>query len=212
MKLFSTPLRLVVAGVLTLAPVVSAGAPALACGNSYRYELDPKTNLVVKAEEALHEGDYTAAWRLATQATGPVGKQVEGKDAPGELAALRARSLRVATIAAVRTKGAVGGKKEAEHVAGWAVDQLRVLTLREAGNPYLPARLAEGLAQKAEGQAEALTLLAKLAADDMMPDAQAWLLYAELQKDPKEQERGLSQCKLRANDPAICKLKGPGEG
>lgn len=212
MKLLSKTLGVAVVGALALAPVMAVSAPALACGNSYRYELDPKTNLVVKAEEALHEGDYAEAWRLATDATGPVGKRVEGQGKPGELQALRARTLRVATIAAVRTRGEVGGKKEAEHFAAWAVDQLRVLAQREAGNPYLQARLAEGLAHKAEGQAEALTLLSKLVADDLMPDAQSWLLYAELQQDAKEKERGLSQCKLRANDPAVCKLKSPGEG
>jgi hypothetical protein len=111
----------------------------------------------------------------------------------------------------VRSKGAASKQKDTTRVAGWAVDQLRVLVQREAGNPYLQARLAEGLAQKAEGEAEALQILGKLAADDLMPDAQAWLLYAQLQKDTKERDRGLEQCKLRASDPTICKLKGPGE-
>lgn len=211
MKLLSTSARFVIAGALAISPLVAVGAPALACGNSYRYEIDPKTNMVVKAEEALSEGDYAQAWKLATNATGQIGKKVEGKDAPGELAALRARSLRVAAIAAVRTKGQVGSKKEADVYATWAVDQLRVLAARESGNPYLMARLAEGLAQKPEGQTEALDILKKLAADDMMPDGQAWLLYAQLQNDPKERDRGVEQCKLRANDPTTCKLKGPGE-
>ncbi len=211
MKLLSRSARFVIAGAIAVSPLVAVGAPALACGNSYRYEIDPKTNMVVKAEEALSEGNYAQAWKLATNATGPVGKKVEGQEAPAELAALRARTLRVTAIAAVRTKGEVGGKKQADHFATWAVDQLRVLAARETGNPYLVARLAEGLAQKADGEAEALAILAKLAADDMMPDAQAWLLYAQLQKDPKERDRGVEQCKLRANDPATCKLKAPGE-
>lgn len=212
MKLLSKTLGAAVVATLALTPMMAVTTPALACGNSYRYELDPKTNLVVKAEEALHEGDFAEAWRLATDATGPIGKSVEGKDKPSGLAALRARALRVASIAAVRTRGEVGGTKDKEHVATWAVDQLRVLAQREAGNPYLQARLAEGLAQKSEGRAEALALLARLVADDLMPDAQSWLLYAELQDDAKEKERGLSQCKLRANDPSTCKLKSPGEG
>jgi hypothetical protein len=54
-------------------------------------------------------------------------------------------------------------------------------------------------------------MLSKLAADDLMPDAQAWLLYAKLQKDEQERARGLEKCKLRANDPSICKLT-PGQG
>lgn len=212
MKLLSKALGAAVVGALALTPLAAATTPALACGNSYRYELDPKTNLVVKAEEALHEGDYAEAWRLAGDATGPIGERVEGKDKPSALAALRARSLRVASIAAVRTRGEVAGKQDAAHFSSWAVDQLRVLAQREAGNPYLQARLAEGLAHKVEGRVEALAILAKLVADDLMPDAQSWLLYAELQDDAKEKERGLSQCKLRANDPSTCKLKSPGEG
>ena len=90
MKLLSGPARFFVAGAIALAPVVTVAAPALACGNSYRYEVDPKTNLIVKAEEALNEGDYKQAWKLATDATGAVGKTVEGKDAPASLSALRA--------------------------------------------------------------------------------------------------------------------------
>ncbi len=211
MKLLSGPARFFVAGAIALAPVVTVAAPALACGNSYRYEVDPKTQLIVKAEEALNEGDYKQAWKLATDATGAVGKTVEGKDAPASLAALRARTLRVTAIAAVRTKGAVGGTKGAEHLGNWAVDQLRVLAARESGNPYLLARLAEGLANT-QREAEALEILNKLVADDMMPDGLAWLQYADLQKDDKERARGLEQCKLRANDPATCKLKVPGQG
>jgi len=212
MKHLSRLSRFVIAGAIAASPLVVVSAPALACGNSYRYEIDPKTNMIVKAEEALSEGDYAQAWKLASNATGQIGKKVEGKDAPGELAALRARSLRVAAIAAVRTKGEVGSKKDAGVYATWAVDQLRVLSAREGGNPYLQARLAEGLAHKSEGQAEALDILKKLASDDMMPDGQAWLLYAQLQNDQKERDRGVEQCKLRANDPNTCKLKAPGEG
>ena len=86
-----------------------------------------------------------------------------------------------------------------------------MLATRESGNPYLMARLAEGLANT-KREAEALEILKQLVADDMMPDGLAWLQYAELQKDDKERTRGLEQCKLRANDPASCKLKAPGQG
>ncbi len=208
MKLFA---KIAVASALAMTPTVAVVAPALACGNSYRYELDPKTNMVVRAEEALHEGDYAQAWKLATGATGAVGRTVEGKGSPSQLASLRARTLRVAAIAAIRTNGEVGGKKDAATLATWAVDQLRVLSEREGNNPYLVARLAEGLAKRADGAAEALKLLAQLATDDMMPDAQAWLLYAQLTTVDKDKTRALEQCKLRATNPDVCKLKGPGE-
>jgi hypothetical protein len=112
----SKVLGFAIASALVLSPVLVTSTNALACGNSYRYELDPKTNLVVKAEEALSEGDYKTAWRHATDATGPVGDKVEGKEKPSDLAALRARSLRVASIAAVRTGGSVAGK-DAQHMA-----------------------------------------------------------------------------------------------
>lgn len=200
-----------IAGALALSPVLIAHSEARACGNSYRYELDPKTNLLVKAEEALSEGNYKQAWRLATKATGAIGAEVEGKDKPNDLASLRARSLRVTSIAAVRTNGEVAGKRRAAQTASWAVEQLRVLVLREGGNPYLQARLAEGLAASEAGRAEALAILSKLADGDLMPDAQAWLLYAELQTNDTERTRGLDKCKLRANDPSICKLE-PGQG
>jgi len=203
--------RIIVASALGIVPMVSVAAPALACGNSYRYEVDPKTNALVKAEEALHEGDFKGAWRLAISATGPVGKKVEGKDDPAGLDPLRARTLRVASIAVVRTSGAVTGKASAEAMTTWAVDQLRVLVARESQNPYLVAQLAHGLALKTEGRAEALQLLSELAKNDMMPNAQAWLLYGELQTDGKERERAIDQCKLRAPDPSTCKLKAPGE-
>lgn len=188
-------------------------ATAQACGNSYRYELDPKTNMLVRAEESLHEGDFKKAYKLAADATGPVGKSVEGKDKPATLDFARARALRVAAIATIKSRGAAaqGGKDKPELALTWAVDQLRVLAAREQNNPYLMARLAEGLALQPAGQAEALSILAKLADDDMMPDAAAWLLLGQLSSDDKVKTRAVEQCKLRANDPATCKLKGPGE-
>ncbi len=206
--------RLALAASLSAVPVASTVAtmtPALACGNSYRYELDPKTNMLVRAEESLHEGDFKKAYKLAADATGAFGKTVEGKGSPAKLDSMRARALRVAAIAAIKTKGAVVGEKNAMATQTWAVDQLRVLADRENKNPYLMARLAEGLVRQPDGAAEALAILAKLADDDMMPDAAAWLLYGQLSSDDKVKTRAVEQCKLRANDPATCKLKGPGE-
>ena len=200
--------------VVPMTQVLSVTA-ASACGNSYRYELDPKTNMLVRAEESLHEGDFKKAYKLAVDATGPIGASVEGKDKPARLDSARARALRVAAIATVRARGQVGKPSKSadqpELAVAWAVDQLRVLAAREQNNPYLMARLAEGLALQPGGQAEALSILAKLADDDMMPDAAAWLLYGQLSSDDKVKTRAIEQCKLRANDPATCKLKGPGE-
>lgn len=195
--------------VVPLTQVLSV-TTASACGNSYRYELDPKTNMLVRAEESLQEGDFKKAYKLAADATGPIGKSVEGKDKPATLDSARARALRVAAIATIKSKGSAT-KDKAEVALGWAVDQLRVLAAREQNNPYLMARLAEGLALQPDGQKEALAILAKLAEDDMMPDSAAWLLYGQLSNDEKVKTRALEQCKLRANDPATCKLKGPGE-
>ncbi|MBL8784612.1 MAG: hypothetical protein JNJ59_06935 [Deltaproteobacteria bacterium] len=206
--------RLALAGACAIVPVAAMPSTSLACGNSYRYELDPKTQMVVKAEEALQEGDYAQAWKLATGATGSVGQKVEGQANPSEIGALRGRTLRVTAIVAVRTRGKVTASADAATQASytkWAVDQLKILVQREAGNPYLQARLAEGLALGQDGEAEALKILKNLADNDMMPDAAAWLLYAKLSKDAKEQDRGLGQCKLRANDPTICKLEAPGK-
>lgn len=215
MKLVSR-LALVVSLAAVPATQLVTLATANACGNSYRYELDPKTNMLVRAEESLHEGDFKKAFKLAADATGALGKTVEGKDRPGALDAARARALRVAAIATIKSKGTVGAlaqgaKATPETSLAWAVDQLTVLAAREANNPYLMARLAEGLAQQANGSTNALNILAKLAEDDMMPDAAAWLLFGQLSGDDKVKTRALAQCKLRANDPAICKLKGPGE-
>jgi len=211
MKLF---VRMSLVGLVSLAPTVALTVPALACGNSYRYEIDPKTNLVVRAEEALHEGQYTEAIKLAQDATGAIGKSVEGQDDPKSLGALRARSLRVASIAVVKSDGkATPTAKDAAPMA-WAVSQLRVLSKREPGNPYLQARLAEGLAKDATGKKEALEILSKLATDDLMPDAASWKLLAQLQADagnPGERDKALDQCKKRATDPSTCVAKSPGE-
>ncbi len=214
-------LRLVTASVLAAAPTLSVivSTPALACGNSYRYELDPKTNMIVKAEEALHEGDYTTALRFAVDATGAFGKSVEGQSDPKQIAMLRARGLRVASIATVRTNGTTSlgaGKAKADPATNvtWAVAQLRVLAQRES-SPYLQARLAEGLAKTAATAPEALQILQKLAANDLMPDAAAWQLLAQLEGDAghaAERDKAIEQCKTRASDPATCKVKGPGEG
>lgn len=205
--------RMSLVGLLSAAPAVTLTVPALACGNSYRYEIDPKTNLVVRAEEALHEGQYTEAVKLAQDATGAIGKAVEGEADPKSLGALRARSLRVASIAVVKSEGkvALAGQKE---TLTWAVSQLRVLSKREPGNPYLQARLAEGLAKDTTGKKEALEILAKLAADDLMPDAAAWRLLAQLQSDAGnggERDKAIDQCKKRATDPSTCVVKSPGE-
>lgn len=210
MKLIARLALAVSMSAVPTAAMVSTMSPAMACGNSYRYQLDPKTNMLVRAEESLHEGDYAKAYKLAVDATGALGKAVEGKGKPSELDATRARALRVAAVAAVKTRGEVAGK-DAKQATSWAVEQLRVLAARENGNPYLMARLAEGLALGAAGLEEARTILAKLAEDDMMPDAAAWLLFGQLSSDEKVKTKALEQCRLRANDPAFCKLKGPGE-
>lgn len=203
--------RLALAASFASVPAVTLlPQTALACGNSYRYELDPKTNMLVRAEESLQEGQLDKAFKLAADATGAIGKSVEGRDRPAGLTSERARALRVAAIATIKARGKIG-KQDATALLGWAVDQVRVLVVREKNNPYLLARLAEGLATQPNGSDEALSILSKLAEDDMMPDAAAWLLYGSLSTDDKVKARALEQCKLRANDPAICKLKGPGE-
>lgn len=208
--------RMSLTGLLALVPAVAVTAPALACGNSYRYEIDPKTNMIVRAEEALHEGQFTQAAKLAQDATGAIGKSVEGQDDPPALASLRARALRVASIAAVKSEGKVDLKSgDQKATMAWAVKQLRVLVQREPGNPYLQARLADGLATTGDaGEKEALGLLEKLAADDLMPDAGAWQLLASLQAkagNAGERDKALEQCKKRATNPATCVVKTPGQ-
>lgn len=219
MKLF---VRMSFTALLALAPAAAVTVPALACGNSYRYEIDPKTNMIVRAEEALHEGQFQQAAKLATDATGAIGKSVEGEADPSSLSPLRARALRVASIAVVKSEGKVNlaipvARNSDKSVSSmtWAVGQLRVLTKREPGNPYLQARLAEGLARDTATEKEALDILAKLAADDLMPDAAAWQLLAQLQSNannPGERDKALDSCKKRATNPASCNVKAPGQG
>lgn len=214
--------RMSLTGLLALAPVAAVTVPALACGNSYRYEIDPKTNMIVRAEEALHEGQLAQAAKLAQDATGIMGKSVEGQEDPASLGALRARSLRVVAIAVVKSDGKLDlavstpkGSDKADANISWAIAELRVLVAREPGNPYLQARLAQGLAHHVLTKNEALQILAKLASDDLMPDAEAWQLLAQLQADaskPDERDKALEQCKKRAADPAkTCVLKNPGD-
>lgn len=217
MKLFA---RISLVSLVALAPVAAVTAPALACGNSYRYEIDPKTHLIVKAEEALHEGSYADAVKLAQDATGPIGRQVEGRPEPTGLSPLRARALRVAAISAVKTDGKIelkvpaGNGDAAAATVAWAIEELRLLVQREPQNPYLQARLAEGLAKNAATQDEALSLLSRLAADDLMPDSAAWQVLAQLQANKGnagERDKALDQCRKRAHDPATCAVKNPGE-
>jgi hypothetical protein len=204
--------------------VVGAPAEARACGNSTRHAMQSITALKELVEQGRH--------KQAVAGLRDVFKDdlLEMKGLPGDEQRLLARGHLTLAVIVARSRGAValapgiGGKQPAKRAVAiaWAIKSMRwhlsgnIDTFelvcspgkcRAVDDPERSAILAELLALRADGRAEALEILRGLAKDDLMPSAQAWAVLAALQRQGGEVEAATlsaSRCEQVAGVAAAC--------
>jgi len=214
-----------VASALLVAVLPATGgtaAPAAACYNEVEQSLEPQTRAVSWAERLLRRDRTRRALRLAVRAeksldrvrVHPVGSAL------ARVSRLRARAERIVAVATVRLDGAVTRERgravrrieDAARRANleWARE---VLGTRAADTeaPVDRARYAEALASLDDRRDQALGVLRSLAEADLMPDARAYALLADLAREAGEGEladdasercRGMAGRRARRTCPA----------
>ncbi|MBX3269901.1 MAG: hypothetical protein KF729_06550 [Sandaracinaceae bacterium] len=202
-----------------LALSVAVCAPdARACHNGVELRVVPLTRTVSEAATALADDHPERAVTLAGRAI----RRIRGERPNARNRHLMNRAKRILALAAVRLDGGV----DTEHlvVAAGARPEDRQAALRWAlgvlehafagdGGPAATAAYAEALARFASQRARARTLLAGLAARDLMPDASGYRALAALEEGAAR-ERALAGCRARAGARAarVCQVPAAGEG
>lgn len=200
---------LLVAGVSI--GITAAVAPdADACARKVDYDLDEPTQLVLKAERALDAGQVTKAQKLVKKAfPGTNWAAKSTKKGHWRKKNLQKRAKKLVAVATIRRDGIMSHKrkrlaaKRRTKNVEWAVGVLEEMSKARKDDPYLQARLAEGLAKLPGKQAKAAELLDKLAADDIMPDARSYAVLAELKHaagDAKARDAAMQRCKAMAEE------------
>lgn len=86
------------------------------------------------------------------------------------------------------------------------VRALRALLRKAPDDPFLLARLAEGLGRSKNGKAEALAILERLDREDLMPDAKGYAVLAQLLPAGKGASQAAARCEQRALKKSDCTL------
>ena len=181
---------------------------------------DDAPHLVATAEQSLESGKYAVATAtILKKFPGLKAAATRGdKEGPkGETAHLESRAMRIVALASVRSDGAFGvssGAAEARKKANleWSVTVLRKMNAARANDASLQADLGEALSKSAPSQKEALDVLSKLAADDLIGSPHAYAALAKLQAaagDAQKSADAIKRCEGMTSTPAICSPKAP---
>lgn len=84
---------------------------------------------------------------------------------------------------------------------------LKALLKKSPDDPYLLARLAEGLVRTRSGKAEALAILERLDREDLMPDAEGYAVLAALLPAGPAAAKATARCEQLAADKTACAIK-----
>ena len=180
-----------------------APRPVDACINPMRLAKDKGVQMLVRAQAQLDAG--ASAEALAT--IDPEGAMRTGATLSYSTGdeALQARARLVALTALVRS----GSAEEQLH----ARELLEVMLRRDPGHPLLVARMAEALAGgDAAQRKQALTMLARLAERDLLPDAEAAAVLARLANaagDRAGAARASERCAQLASRDGVCEVAAP---
>lgn len=173
------PSAALLGAALVVAGVAGPARPASACMNAVA-ALNENVLTLVQAEDDLAHGKPGAAIQRTLQEFPDLKSAKDGDR-------LMTRAKRIAATAVVRMQGllAVRGfeaSTAAERRANleWAVATLRVVDRKDKGRPVLQAELAEALSALPEHQQEALDILERLAALEVMPSPYAYRALARL--------------------------------
>lgn len=156
---------------LSLSAMLAFCTPSIAnaCISAVRQVQPSPDQMVSSAEKVLEVSPVEAARVILTSF--PAIKSVTPGTNP-----ISTRALRVLAVATVRSS------TKAEDV-DWAVKTLRAINDVRKNDPAVQADLGEALAKTANGKAEALTLLSKLADKDLMGSPHAYAALASLKQE-----------------------------
>jgi hypothetical protein len=217
-------MKIAAALALALVPaalLVSSATDAHACGMSVRLEPTPQKATPVQeialSEKAIESGRNLDAARAVLRTFPRIRSATAGANP------LETRALRVLSLAVVRSEGAVDEKKARVASANgvewtpkanleWAVQSLREIDQKRPNDPTVQADLGEALSKTASGQAEALTILQRLAQKDLMGSPHAYAALAKLRTqsgDSAGAEAAIKRCEEMSKSRGVCKPTAP---
>jgi len=134
---------------------------------------------------------------------------------PAELPKRDAKVLRMMALAIARLDGKVeaSGPFQATKPGmralnvGWAIATLRELNAQRPNDPVLEAELGEALAHDKDQLAEALKILSRLAAKDVMGSARGYAALARIRQqtgDAAGSAEAAKRCRTMTKTPTIC--------
>ncbi len=195
---------------------IALSSPALACENAVLVELSQVMRRLDHAETELHAARTREALRDARWVIGVTEGRAVGYELDLTTPAEQARARRLGghartllALAVVRRDGRVDRRRwqptsripETTRRANldWALEILE--RAARSRDPVARARYAEALARYEARRAEARTILAEIAAADVMPDAWGYRVLAELSDrtgDAAARDQAISRCQARA--------------
>lgn len=188
-------------------------APAEACENGVELVVDTVTPRVARAEKALNEGKYTLAAVGIVQVFPRIDK------ARVTQSPIAGRALRIMALAVTRTDGSLTAGKhwqgttpeaKAQNLQ-WAIDTLRALHTLYPKKPAVETDLAEALSKVDAHKGEALEILTRLAAKDLITSAQGYAALAKLRDRAGDKSGGAEatkKCESMAKKLEVCRQSG----
>lgn len=205
-------------GVVACALV--APASAVACGDGeweFQPAIDYRPGGLDKSQKELNEGDFYQASARILRMFPTLRTAAVGVDP------LIDRAHRMLALAAARADGALPvhrevprwvmgtwGGESAEAKEGnlrWAAQTMRRLNDKKKDDPALQSDMGEVLAKLDATKDEALGLLGKLAAKDLLVSPDAYAALAALREragDSPGREDALKKCEAMAKEPSVC--------
>jgi hypothetical protein len=202
----------VVLAVGVTAAAVFGTVDASACLRAMEMPVEKKDDtprLVAEAEHALDSGKNAVATAMMLKKFPSLKTSGTGAAA---VSPLENRAVRIVALASVRSDGAFGvasGTPDQKKKANleWSIASLRKINAARAGDASLQADLGEALAKVVATQKEALGILSKLAADDLIGSPYAYAALARLQVsagDAQKSAAAIKRCEGMTTTPAIC--------
>jgi tetratricopeptide (TPR) repeat protein len=201
----------------TLALAMGIGASTTvshACGNEVRLAKSAEVKALTQAERHLGKRAYNKAINTLTR-TYQYGPMADNLTRVSTSKRLARRALRIAAIAAVRTRGtrslrywnrAETQRARISNNVSWAHLQLKQAYAWRPDDPQRKSQLAE--AQALVGKRDAArTALESLAKDDLLIDAEAWALLADLRAEAGDSagaKAARTRCSAVAPDAPFC--------
>jgi|GEM_PF-1787159 len=209
--------RMLGLGAVIVASVCLVAPASLACKNAIHRVNDTDIQMLVKAEAALRAGTHLRPIALSVTSRFKSLRYQGPSAGKGNKHGKLRRALAVMAVIAIRSNGEYApdgirvrsAKRKQRHLA-WATKTLENLVkVRPADNRY-KARWAEALMAHGNHK-QAIAMLKKLDAKDLMPDARSYQTLAlalAAAGDTTSSKRAQAVCKQRSKRWSVCALPG----